>query len=84
MKLIELRPDCEAYITSLRDVPVKMLEMGVLEGSKIKLLKASPLQQMLLLQLHGNRIALPQELAEKIEIEPLPDQDNLYCRKLKK
>ncbi len=82
MKLTELKPNEKALITRIHNAPVKMLEMGILEGIRVQMIRHSPLQKMILLRANGNLIALPQQVAQRVVVRPMNEDESLYCEKV--
>ena len=51
------------------EIPLKLLEMGCLPGSEVKLLQTAPFSCPLYLNINDSHLAIRKEIAEQIEIE---------------
>ncbi len=73
MKLSELTPGSCAI---LRELPatgtrfLRMREMGLLPGTKVKLVRAAPLGDPLEIEVRGYHLSLRREEAAQISIDP--------------
>ena len=56
-------------------IPLKLLEMGCLPGSLVKLLQIAPFGDPLYLDINGSHVAIRIETAREIEVELI--QNNL-------
>ncbi len=73
MKLIALPKKQRAVITGIdADLPLKLMEMGVVKGADIVFLGNAPFGSPYYYRLDHSHIALGKELCEKIEIKILP------------
>lgn len=50
-------------------IPLKLLEMGCLPGSKVELLQIAPFGDPLYLDINGSHVAIRVETAREIEVE---------------
>jgi Fe2+ transport system protein FeoA len=50
--------------------PIRLLEMGVMEGTEIEVVKLAPLGDPIEVKLRGYHLSVRKEEAERIEIEP--------------
>ncbi len=50
--------------------PIRLLEMGVMEGTEIEVVKLAPLGDPIEVKLRGYHLSLRKQEAEQIEIEP--------------
>ena len=57
-------------------VPLKLIEMGCMEGHEVTLIQIAPLGDPLYLNIHGSLLAIRRETAKEIEvaIEYLSDE----------
>ena len=53
-------------------IPLKLLEMGCLPGSEVRLLQIAPFKDPLYLNINGSHLAIRKATAEQIEIDFLP------------
>ena len=53
-------------------LPIKLLELGCLPGNEVELLQIAPLRDPLYINVSGTHIAIRREIAEKIQLDPLP------------
>lgn len=72
MTLYELRVNDIATVVSLnildKKLNIRLQELGLYIGSKVKILKTSPLKQTLLIQIFNSAFALKSEVAKQIEV----------------
>lgn len=52
----------------LKDIPLKLLEMGCLPGIEVQLIQKAPMQDPLYIKVNGSHLAIRKETAEKITI----------------
>lgn len=57
------------------------LDMGVIPGTEITVVKYAPLGDPIELQLHGYKLTLRLADAEKIEVEPAPEKEKIESKK---
>lgn len=75
MKLSELSPGSTA---ELRELPtaggtfLRLREMGLLPGTRVKFIRAAPLGNPLEIEVRGYRLSLRREEAEQVQVEPVP------------
>jgi Fe2+ transport system protein FeoA len=50
--------------------PIRLLEMGVMEGTEIEVVRLAPLGDPIQIKLRGYHLSLRKQEAEQIEIEP--------------
>jgi Fe2+ transport system protein FeoA len=53
--------------------PIRLMEMGVIEGTEIEVVKLAPLGDPIEVKLRGYHLSLRKQEAEQIEIEPSED-----------
>lgn len=53
------------------DLPLKLIEMGCIEGSYVEVLERAPMQDPLYLNINGTYLAIRSEVASKILVEKL-------------
>jgi Fe2+ transport system protein FeoA len=51
--------------------PIRLMEMGVLEGTEIEVVRLAPLGDPIQVKLRGYHLSLRKQEAEQIEIEPV-------------
>lgn len=76
-KLNELKPNQSAYIESVGGegaLRQHLLDMGVIPGAHVKLIKFAPMGDPMELRIHGYELTLRLSDAEKIEILPTDDE----------
>ncbi len=66
MKLSELPIGTEALIIHSHQIPLRLIELGVLQGHHVILLKKGWKGDPVLIAVNGKKIAISKELAEKI------------------
>lgn len=54
---------------SLKDIPLKLLEMGCLPGNEVELVQTAPFRDPMYLNINGCHLAIRKETALLIEIE---------------
>lgn len=71
--LLELAKGDKAIITSYKaeKIPLKLIEMGCVEGSEIELVQVAPLKDPLYLCVNGSYLAIRKEVAQFILIKIL-------------
>ncbi len=76
MKLIKLKPGEKAiaFGCEKNDLPLKLMEMGCLDGTEIIFLKRAPLGSPFYYKIGDTRIAIDKELARKIDVKLLNDE----------
>jgi Fe2+ transport system protein FeoA len=77
MKLSALKPGRRAIVTDIEEVPVKMIEMGLMKGASVSLIRKSNFPKMLLVRLNGSIIAIPMEVADKINVAPEYEEERI-------
>ena len=78
MNLKELRPGQSAVITAVGGegaLRQHFLDMGVIPGAEITLMKYAPMGDPMELRLHGYELTLRLDDAEKIGVRPTEDAD---------
>jgi len=53
------------------DIPLKLIEMGCIEGNSVELVQRAPLKDPLYLNINGTYLAIGKEIASQITIEKL-------------
>lgn len=56
---------------SEKDIPLKLIEMGCIEGSYVEVLEKAPMQDPLYLNIGGTYLAIRSDVASKIWIEKI-------------
>jgi Fe2+ transport system protein FeoA len=51
--------------------PIRLMEMGVMQGTEIEVVKLAPLGDPIEVKLRGYHLSLRKQEAEQIEIQPL-------------
>jgi ferrous iron transport protein A len=51
------------------EVPLKLMEMGCLPGSRVKMLQSAPFSDPLYLDINGTHLAIRRETAVQIRVE---------------
>ncbi len=71
MNLSQLKPNERAVITACQEeiLPLKLMEMGCVEGVEISFIYRAPLGTPLYYKIGDTRIALGKEIVLKIEVE---------------
>ncbi len=54
-----------------KDIPLKLIEMGCIEGNSVELVQRAPLKDPLYLNINGTHLAIRKEIAAQISIEKL-------------
>ncbi|MGY6647673.1 FeoA family protein [Wenyingzhuangia sp. IMCC45574] len=52
-----------------KDIPLKLIEMGCIEGSYVEVLQRAPMQDPLYLNIGGTYLAIRLDVASKIGVE---------------
>ncbi len=74
MKLSDLKPGDKAVVVSSiakGEVGVRLVEMGLVKGAKLKFLRKAPLGDPVEIQMKGFLLALRKNEAENVEVEVL-------------
>ena len=53
------------------EIPLKLIEMGCIEGSEVSLIQRAPLNDPLYLNINGSYLAIRKNIAAQITIEKL-------------
>lgn len=63
----------KALVTSFEtnQIPLKLIEMGCVEGSEVQLVQVAPLQDPLYICINGTYLAVRKEVAKYINVEKL-------------
>ena len=73
--LDQIRPGARARVTAV-DVadPVgqRLMELGLIEGSTVEVVKLAPLGDPMELRLHGTHLSLRKAEAARVSVEPCP------------
>lgn len=56
---------------SEKDIPLKLIEMGCIEGSYVEVLQKAPMQDPMYLNIGGTYLAIRSDIASKIWIEKI-------------
>ena len=77
MNLTELKENQQAVITHCDEVelPLKLMEMGCVTGAEIRFLSRAPLGTPLYYKLGNTRIALGKNIADKIEVKVVDEDE---------
>ncbi len=54
-----------------KNIPLKLIEMGCIEGNSVELVQRAPLKDPLYLNINGTYLAIRKEIAAQISIEKL-------------
>jgi ferrous iron transport protein A len=67
----KLQKDQKATILSFDDslIPLKLIEMGCMEGNDVELLQIAPLGDPIYLAVNDTKLAIRKEMASKIFVE---------------
>lgn len=73
MTISDLIKGDKAIITSyiVDDIPLKLIEMGCIEGNFVELVQNAPLKDPLYLNVNGTFLAIRKETASQILVEKL-------------
>ncbi|MGB0973458.1 MAG: FeoA family protein [Flavobacteriaceae bacterium] len=73
MTISDLIKGDKAIITSFSadDIPLKLIEMGCIEGNFVELVQDAPLKDPLYLNVNGTFLAIREETASQISVEKL-------------
>lgn len=58
---------------NLKNIPLKLLEMGCLPGAEVKLLQVAPLKDPIYIYINGSHLAIRLETAEQISISKIEE-----------
>lgn len=72
-KLVEGQKAIIKHIGDLGELKRRLLELGVLCGEPVKVLRKSPFDSLIELEVKGEKFALRAEDAKKIEVELLTE-----------
>ena len=53
------------------DIPLKLIEMGCIEGNSVELVQKAPLKDPLYLNINGTFLAIRKEIATQITVEKI-------------
>jgi len=56
---------------AIKNIPLKLLEMGCLPGKEVKLIQVAPFNDPLYINVNGSYLAIRREVAKKIKISKL-------------
>ena len=68
MQLSEIKAGEFAIIITIENIPLRLLELGLLKGEKVKILKKGIGKGPILVKLKDKNIAISHSLAEKIKV----------------
>ncbi len=73
MTISDLIKGDKAIITSyiVDDIPLKLIEMGCIEGNYVELVQNAPLKDPLYLNMNGTFLAIRKETASQISVEKI-------------
>lgn len=73
MTISDLTKGDKAMITSfnVNNIPLKLIEMGCIEGNLVELVQDSPLKDPLYLNINGTFLAIRKETASEILVEKI-------------
>ena len=54
-----------------KNIPLKLIEMGCIEGNSVELVQRAPLKDPLYLNINGTYLAIRKEIASQISVEKL-------------
>jgi len=71
--IADLQKGEKAIIKSFvpKNIPLKLIEMGCIEGNSVELVQRAPLKDPLYLNINGTYLAIRKEIAVQISIEKL-------------
>jgi len=77
MKLADLKKNQKAIITNCQEkhLPLKLMEMGCMDGVEIKLLNKAPLGTPYYFLMGNTRIALGKEIVNELDVQLVNDDD---------
>lgn len=56
---------------AIKNIPLKLLEMGCLPGKEVELIQVAPFNDPLYINVNGSYLAIRREVAKKIKISKL-------------
>jgi len=56
---------------AIKNIPLKLLEMGCLPGKEVQLIQVAPFNDPLYINVNGSYLAIRREVAKKIKISKL-------------
>ncbi len=72
MNLSELQEGERAVVEACgSDIPLKLTEMGLMQGQTVEMIKRAPLGDPLVFRLDGTTVAIDRKTAEGIRVRPL-------------
>ena len=73
LSIFDLASGDRAIIKSFSDfdIPLKLIEMGCIEGNYVEVLQRAPMQDPIYLNISGSYLAIREELASKILVEKI-------------
>ena len=73
MTISDLIKGDKAIITNfiVDDIPLKLIEMGCIEGNFVELVQTAPLKDPLYLNINGTYLAIRKEIASQILVEKI-------------
>ena len=73
LSIFDLASGDRAIIKSFSDfdIPLKLIEMGCIEGNYVEVLQRAPMQDPIYLNISGTYLAIREELASKILVEKI-------------
>lgn len=71
--LSHLKNNQEGIIVAynVEDIPLKLIEMGCMEGNLVEFIQKAPFGDPLYLNINGTKLAIRKDIASKIEVELL-------------
>ena len=84
MTLRELKPGQSARIDTVGGegaLRQHFLDMGVIPGAEVTVVKLAPLGDPMELRLHGSELTLRMADAEKIDVSPVPERTPAWARR---
>lgn len=76
LELSKLKPDEKAIIKEIKlqgKLKYRLLELGIVENTELKLIKYAPLGDPIQISIRGYNLAMRKETAKKIKIEKLDE-----------
>ncbi|MCI8546064.1 MAG: ferrous iron transport protein A [Clostridia bacterium] len=76
LELSKLKPDEKAIIKEINlqgKLKYRLLELGIVENTELKLIKYAPLGDPIQISIRGYNLAMRKETAKKIKIEKLDE-----------
>ena len=71
--IADLRKGEKAIIRNFvtKNIPLKLIEMGCIEGNSVELVQRAPLKDPLYLNINGTHLAIRKDIAAQINVEKI-------------